>query len=186
MDANTLRHTIATDLPGRYPVTSARGHKYIFVMFDYDSNYIQAIPIKSRQSRDLIAAFQACYTILTDNGFTGKMVRLDNEISSSMIAHLQQQQLDYQLASPGDHRVNYAERAIQTYKNHFISTLQGADPTFPANCWDLLMPQINITLNLLRKSRYHPNLSAYSQIHGVYDYNKTPMAPAGCKIIIHD
>ena len=84
------------------------------------------------------------------NGFAGKIVRLDNEISDTMVRHIQQEQLDYQLASPGDHRVNYAERAIQTYKNHFLSTLHGADPSFPSNCWDLIMPQINITLNLLR------------------------------------
>ena len=35
-------------------------------------------------------------------------------------------------------------------------------------------------------SCYHPKLTAYHQIHGGFDYNKTPMAPAGCKIIIHD
>jgi hypothetical protein len=186
VDTSTLKHTIATDLPGRYPVTSARGHKYIFAMYGYDSNYIHTVPIKSQRSCDLISAFQTCYSLLTDNGFTGKIVRLDNEISATMIKHIQSEHLEYQLASPGDHRVNYAEGAIQTYKNHFLSTFHGTDPEFPANCWDLLMPQINITLNLLRKSWYHPNLSAYSQIHGVYDYNKTPMAPAGCKIIIHD
>ena len=67
--------------------------------------------------------------------------------------------MEYQLASPGDHRINSAERAIQTYKNHFISTLQGTDPDYPENGWDLLMPQINITLNLLRASRVNPKLS---------------------------
>ena len=81
--------------------------------------------------------------------------------------------MDYQLASPGDHRVNYAERAIQTYKNHFISTLKGADPDYPDNGWDLLMPQINITLNLLRASRVNPKLSAYAQVHGHFEFNKT-------------
>eukprot|EP00536_Pseudo-nitzschia_multiseries_P015898 jgi/Psemu1/219480/e_gw1.977.8.1 len=29
-----------SDLPGRYPVTSRRGHQYVFLMYDYDSNYI--------------------------------------------------------------------------------------------------------------------------------------------------
>ena len=94
--------------------------------------------------------------------------------------------MEYQLASPGDHRINYAERAIQTYKNHFISTLQGTDPDYPDNGWDLLMPQINITLNLLRASRVNPKLSAYAQVHGHFNFNKTPLAPLGCKIVIHD
>jgi len=66
---------------GRYPITSAQGPKYIFVMYNYDSNYIHAVPIKSRQSGDLVEAFQVCYKVLTDNGFIGKIVRLDNEIS---------------------------------------------------------------------------------------------------------
>ena len=48
------------------------------------------------------------------------------------------------------------------------------------------MPQITITLNLLWTSCIHPKLTAYAQIHGPFHFNKTPMAPLGCKIIIHD
>ena len=46
-----LKHIISTDIPGRYPIKSAKGRKYIFIMVDYDSNYIYAIPIKSRRLR---------------------------------------------------------------------------------------------------------------------------------------
>jgi hypothetical protein len=62
------------DLPGRYPVTSARGHKYIFVMYDYDSNFINAIPIKSRKSHILVEAFKECYSALCQNGLTGRLL----------------------------------------------------------------------------------------------------------------
>ena len=34
-----LKNMIGSDLAGRYPITSARGHKYILVMYDYDANY---------------------------------------------------------------------------------------------------------------------------------------------------
>jgi hypothetical protein len=37
-----LKNLIATDLPGRYPVTSRKGNKYMFVLYDYDSNLIIA------------------------------------------------------------------------------------------------------------------------------------------------
>jgi len=131
VDTKNMKHTVAMDLPGRYPITSARGHKYIFILYDYDSNYIHGLPIKLQRSCHLVEAFQTCYQILTDNGFAEKIVRLDNEISDTMVKHIQQEQLEYQLASPGDHRVNYAERAIQMYKNHFLSTLHGTDPDFP-------------------------------------------------------
>ena len=186
VDVAKLKNTVAIDLPGRYPVTSARGHKYIFVMYDYDSNFINAIPIKSRKSHILVEAFKECYSALCRNGLTGRLLRLDNEISKTLIAAIEAAGLDNQLASPGDHRLNFAERAIQTFKNHFIAILSGTDPDFPKNRWDLLLPQTVITLNLARPSRINPKLSAYAQLYGTFDFSKTPLAPAGCKIIIHD
>jgi hypothetical protein len=42
------------------------------------------------------------------------------------------------------------------------------------------------TLNLLRKSRQHPQLSAAAHYHGMVDYNKTAFALPGCKIIAHE
>jgi hypothetical protein len=36
-----------TDITGRFPVQSNRGYKYIFVLYDYDSNAILVEPIKS-------------------------------------------------------------------------------------------------------------------------------------------
>ena len=48
--------------------------------------------------------------------------------------------------------------------------------------WDGLMPQANLTLNLLRGSRTNPNLS----IEGQFDYNKTPIAPPGTKVVKHE
>jgi hypothetical protein len=43
-----------------------------------------------------------------------------------------------------------------------------------------------MTLNLLRKSIQHPQLSAAAHYHGVVDYNKTDFAPPGCKNIAHE
>ena len=64
-----LKELLATDLPGRYPTTSARGHKYLFVMYDYDANYIHATPIKSRKSEEFIRGFSESYKTLTKHGF---------------------------------------------------------------------------------------------------------------------
>jgi hypothetical protein len=52
--------------------------------------------------------------------------------------------------------------------------------------WYRLLPQAEITLNLLRTSRLHPQLSVAAHYHGLVDYNKTDFAPPGCKIIAHD
>jgi hypothetical protein len=66
----------------------------------------------------------------------------------------------YQLVPPHCHRRNAAELAIMTFKEHFVAGLSSVDPSFPMNLWDRLLPQAEITLNLLRTSRLHPQLSA--------------------------
>jgi len=74
--------------------------------------------------------------------------------------------VDYQLTLAGLHRRNWAERAIQTFKNQFIAGLSSTHPDFPLNLWDQLLPQAILTLNLMRPYRINPKLSAYSQVHG--------------------
>ena len=40
------RRQIITDLTGKFPVTSIRGNKYLFFLYDYDSNCILIRPMK--------------------------------------------------------------------------------------------------------------------------------------------
>jgi hypothetical protein len=87
---------------------------------------------------------------------------------------------------PHCHQRNAAERAIRTFKEHFVAGLSSVDPAFPLHLWDRLLPQAEITLNLLRTSRLHPQLSDAAHFHGLVDYNKTAFAPTGCKIIAHE
>ena len=63
---------------------------------------------------------------------------------------------------PHIHQRNSAERAIQTFKNHFIAALACTDPNFPMSNWCRLLPRAELTLNLLRPSRLNPKLSAYA------------------------
>ena len=93
--------------------------------------------------------------------------------------------MDYQLASPNDHRLNLADRVIQTFKNNLISILHGTDKHFPAWLWCQILQQVVITLNMSRRLRINPKLSAYEQIFGVLDYNRTPLAPIGTKLVVH-
>jgi hypothetical protein len=64
--------------------------------------------------------------------------------------------------------------------------LASVDPYFPLHLWDRLLPQAEMTLNLLQKSRQHPHLSAAAHYHGLIDYNKRAFASPGCKIISHE
>jgi hypothetical protein len=97
-----------------------------------------------------------------------------------------EQGIDYQLALPHIHRRNNAERAIQTFKNHFISGLCSVDPNFLLKLWDKLLPQGTLMLNLLRKSRINPLMAAYAQLNGHFDFNRTPLAPPGTRVIAHE
>jgi hypothetical protein len=67
-----------------------------------------------------------------------------------------------------------------------VAGLSSVDPDFPLHLWDRLLPQAEITLNLLGTSRLHPQLSAAAHFHGLVDYNKAAFAPPGCKIIAHE
>ncbi len=93
---------------------------------------------------------------------------------------------DFQLVPPGIHWRNAAERAIRTFKNHFIAALCSVDKNFPIHLWDQLLPQAEITLNLLRGSRINPKLSAWAQVHGTFDFNRTLLGPPGCRVLAHE
>jgi hypothetical protein len=181
-----LRGISASDLPGRFPLTSAQGNAYVMVLYDTDSNAIQAVPIQNRKTEEIVRGYKEMTDELRKAGIQPIVHRLDNETSSELIKAIEDRGIDYQVASPGDHRLNHAERAIQTFKNHFISNLYGTDSTFPANQWCRLIRQAVMTLNMCRASRINPKLSAYQQIWGNFDFNRTPMAPPGCRVIVHE
>ena len=74
------KNMIAMDLPGRFPTTSASGNKYIFVMVDYDSDYIKFTPMTSRTKEEMVCCFKLCYNKFKEAGFTARLLKLDNEI----------------------------------------------------------------------------------------------------------
>ena len=82
--------------------------------------------------------------------------------------------------------LDHVERAIQTFRNHFIAILYGTNSSFPANQWDKLIKHAVMTLNMCRPSRINRKLSAYQQVWGNLDFNKRPLAPPGYKVADHE
>jgi hypothetical protein len=156
------------------------------LLYDFDSNYIHAEPLKSRSGPHILAAYTTAHTLSVARGFKPQLQRLDNEASTALLQFLDNNQVDAQLTPPHVHRRNAAARAICTFKNHFIAGLESTAPDFPLHLWDCLLPQAIQTLNLLRISRLHPQLSAYAHVHGIFDFNRTPLAPPGIKFLIHE
>ena len=182
--------TIATgynhmDATGRLPTVSHRGHQYLLIMYCEDSNYIKAIPMKSRHKQSYLEAHQEGLAFFTDHGYRPRFQRLDNETSRDFLTYLQENNIAVDLAPPHQHRRNKAERAIRTFKNHFIATLAGLHASFPLYAWNELLPHIEITLNLLRPSP-EQRQAAWSHLHGEYDFNAHPLAPPGTAVTIHE
>ena len=75
---------------------------------------------------------------------------LDNKASKTFLQAIHANNCTFQLMSPHVHQQNATERAIRTFKNHFLSILAGTAPSFPADWWDLLLPQVELMLHLLR------------------------------------
>ena len=63
--------------------------------------------------------------------------------------------------------------------------MASVDPNLLVSKWDRLLHQATITFNLLRTSRTNPALSAYSYIHGEFNFATTPLAPPGTKVVAY-
>ena len=183
--ATNIRRSYS-DQTGRFPVQSSRGNNYVFILYDHDSNAILSIPLKNRQAKSIADAWQTCHTRLQTNGYAPDLHIIDNECSDILKQAFTKYHIDFQRVPPHTHRRNAAERAIQTWKNHLLAGLSTCDPDFPPTEWDLLLPQCDATLNLLRASRRQPKLSSYACLNGAYDFNRMPLAPPGTKVVIHE
>jgi hypothetical protein len=110
---------------------------------------------------------------------------LDYEATEALKQAIQENKCSVELTPADQHRRNAAERAIPSFKGHFISALAGVSDDYPINRWDELIPQTVLTLNLLRQSNVAPNISAYAHHHGSSDYNRMPLAPMVCAVQFH-
>ena len=112
---------------------------------------------------------------------------LDNEASKEYRRHVTDiWSATYQLVTPNVHRSNIAERAIRTFKAHFLSILAGIPPSFPNYLCEKLLPQTELSLNLLRQSTIAPLLFAWETFNGPFNFDATPFGPIGCRFLIHN
>jgi hypothetical protein len=183
---DATKKSMFSDQTGKFPITSARGNKYIMVAVELDGNYIDGEPLQSRSAKSLTKAYQAIFQRWKATGvICPNWHILDNEAPEELKQAIRDNKCRVELTPADQHRRNAAERAIQTFKGHFISVLAGVADGFPINQWDELLPQTILTLNLLRQSNVAPNISAWAYHHGSFDYNRMPLAPMGCAVQFH-
>ena len=164
---------------------STRGNKYLYILYNFDSNAILVEPIKNQQAQSITQAWQRAHDRLTKHGHITKNFILDNEFSGEFKKALNKNNKKFQLVPPNEHRVNAAERGIQKFKHHFLSTLATCDPDFLIGEWDRLLEQSEMTLNMLRPARCSPKISAYAYLNGQHNFNTVPLPPPGTRVLLH-
>jgi hypothetical protein len=155
------------------------------IAFHSDTNAILVRPFPNKHDVHRIAAYQDIHVRLCNANRKPMVHIMDNEASLAFRQAITSNGSTFQLVPPHVHRRNAAERAIRTFKDHFLAILAGTAPSFPADRWDLLIPHAELTLNLLRASHCNPTLSAWEDLFGPFNFDATPLGPAGCRILIH-
>ena len=123
-----------TDLTCNFPVRSIDGFAAFFILYDWTTNAILATAIKDATDESMVAAFKENIEYLEERGFKPEFNVIDNVASKAIQAYLKAAKVGLRLVEPNDHRANAAERAIQTWKNHFISGLSIGDKDFQRFC----------------------------------------------------
>jgi hypothetical protein len=94
-------------------------------------------PMKNRSTGEMVQAYQSLIDCLNATSIFSLEYILDNKCSALFKEQIQLNKMTYQLVTPHDHRRNQAKKkAIQTFKDHFVSILCSMDPSFPLHLWD--------------------------------------------------
>jgi hypothetical protein len=185
-DCHCTTGMVYADPAGKFLVPSVSSNQHVLVVYEYDSNYIYAKPMIDHTSPSIIAAYQRSITFLQSRGIKPLLQRFDNEATAALQEFLAGSDINFQLAPPS---CSLSQRRRARYSKiqkslHCRPVLH--EPKFSVKYMGKTIPQCLITLNLLRSSRITPQLSSQAQINGAFDFNRTPFAPPGTKVLIHE
>ena len=174
------------DQTGLFPAVSSLGNKYVMILHHVDSNSSWAEAMQNQSGSELILTRARALAWMQCRGLIPKHRILDNQVSAEYKAAIEASGMTYELVPPKEHRSNMAEKAIQTFKGHFVGVLSGCAPSMPIHLWCQLLLQVERQFLLLRQPREHPNLSAYAHVYEQHDYNRHPFVPIGIEALVQD
>ena len=111
------------------------------VLYDYDSNAILTEPLKNNTTSELLRAQTRLTQYFLDRGLKPTALHIYNECPEALQSFSRANSIYFQLCPPSNHRTNQADKAIDTWKCHFLAGLSGVDPSFPLRIWCRLLPQ---------------------------------------------
>ena len=98
----------------------------------HSSNVIIVEPFKSIKDVLCLAAYDTIMQSLEDKGSLVDLQILDNECSTEYKRRMTDKWgVEFQLVPPDMHRRNASERAIRSFKAHFLAILAGVASYFP-------------------------------------------------------
>ena len=80
------------------------------VLYDHNSNAILAMPLTSRNERELIQATHVLHAYLSDRSLAPQYQMLDNKCPGGLKTFLREASIKFQLLPPYLHCTNSAER----------------------------------------------------------------------------
>ena len=172
------------DSTGNMLLPSIEGYNSILIVYHPSTGYISFTPLKKKS--DLDGAYKKALDFFESKGRHPTWIAADNEMSAETQRFFRSHGVVVQLAPPGNHRANLAERIIQIAKDHIVSCLARTDPKFPLKYWYRCVRQMEVTLNLLRACPYDRSISCFQALYGRgWDWNAHPMSKIGTLCMIH-
>ena len=157
------------------------------ITYHIDTNDIIVSDLQSCNDHHRLAAYNAIMTRLKSKGQSVDLQVLDNKASAKYCRIIVDDwNCTFQLVPLDVHCRKIAERAIRTFKSHFLLILAGIDDSFSKFLWDHLLPQTELTLNLLCQSTLAPDISAWEHFNGPFNFDATPIGPISCPVTIHN
>ena len=121
------------------------------IMCEIDGNAVLVEPMKNKTEDAMVETHQKMIDRLKTGSICPEKHILDNEISEKYKKAIEKNGMQWELVPVGMHQRNFAEKTTQTFKGNFKSFLCGVATNFPLNKWDTLLPQAELTCNLLHQ-----------------------------------
>jgi len=102
---DATKKSMFSDQTGKFPITSARGKKYIMVAVELDGNYIDGEPLQSRSVKSLTKAYQAIFQHWKTTGvICPNWHILDNEAPEELKQAIRENKCRVELTPADQHR----------------------------------------------------------------------------------
>jgi hypothetical protein len=152
---------VYNNLTGNFPFMSFDGSVCFLAMYHYKTKATMGTPIAGLDNVSIFNAYKLNFNELTQKGNKPRLNVMDNQDTKHIKKFLAKEECKLQLFEPHNHRVNAAERAIQTFKDAFIAALTTTNRDFPLQLWNTITPQVINMLNMMHALRVDPTKSAY-------------------------